>query len=107
MNSLSALLAWLTGADAGAFILVSGAVALFLEDIDKWNALLPKVRFLIILGVSALLGIGASFLAQYPDVVLAIDPFFKPVMYTVMAWLGTQTLHKLDKVTKFFNNTKG
>ena len=107
MNSLSALLTWLTGADAGAFVLVSGAVALFLEDVDKWNALQSKIRFLIILGASALLGVGASFLAQYPDVVLAIEPYFRPVMYTVLAWLSTQTLHKLDKVAKFFSNTPG
>jgi hypothetical protein len=32
---------------------------------------------------------------QNPDLVAAIEPYFTPVYYVLLAWLATQAVHKI------------
>lgn len=100
---LQNVLAWLSGADSGAFVVISVAVSVLLEDTKWWNGLKSKFKYLIILAFAILLGIGSAILASYPVAVAAIDPYFKPFMYAVLAWLATQGIHSAGNVAKFFN----
>jgi len=99
-TNLSEVLKWLTGTGGGAFLLISWAIAWGLEGVPKWEALSSKLKTLIILGLSAVLGVLATWLLQFPDLVAAIDVYFRPVLYVVMVWLGSQTAHKVDKVVE-------
>lgn len=90
------ILSWITGADGGAFLFVSWAISWALEGVSVWENLSPKVKSLAILIVSALLGSLAVALQQSPELVAAIEPYFQPVIYAVLAWLGTQTAHKFN-----------
>lgn len=87
---------WLTSPDGGALLLVLWAVSWGLEDWGKWNALPSKIKSLIILGVSALIAVLAVALGNNPGLVDALDPYFTPISYVVLAWLATQTAHKID-----------
>lgn len=93
---LNETLNWLTSTDGGALILVLWAVSWGLEEASWWHSLQSKVRSLIVLGTSALLAVGAAVLQQNPDVVATIEPYFRPVYFVVLAWVATQTAHKLN-----------
>lgn len=88
---------WLTGADAGALLMVLWFVSWGLEEVPQWQALQPKIRAGIILLVSVLLAVVGVFLNANPDLVATLDPYFTPVSYVILAWLTTQTAHKIDK----------
>lgn len=90
------LLNWLTGADSGAFIVVSWALSWALEDWDKWQALASKLKSLIILIVSIALGAGAVWLQMHPATMAAIEPYTQPVTFVILTWLATQIPHKLN-----------
>ena len=96
MEGLNDVLNWLTGADAGAFLIVSGALAWAFEDWATWQRLKPKVKAIVILGLSGSLAIGATMLSANPDLVASIDPFFRPFMTVLLAWLATQAAHKVN-----------
>lgn len=98
--ALTDFLNWLTGADAGAFILVSVAISVFLEDVKWWAELGSKIKYLVIVGVSVLFGIGGVVLTQNPEIVSAIDPFFRPIAYIITAWLATQGIHSAGNVAR-------
>lgn len=95
---LGNILEWLTSSEGGAFIVVAWAVSWLLEDVERWHALPSKTRSLIILGLSAVLGVVSVVLQQNPDVVAAIEPYFQPVYYAILAWLTTQGAYKGYKV---------
>lgn len=95
--SFTELLAWLTGPDGGAFLLVSWAISWGLNGTAFWQKLSPQTKTLIILVVSGLLGAGAAALQSNPALVAAIEPYVRPVIFAVMAWLGTQTAHRASK----------
>lgn len=88
-----AFLAWLTGADQGAFVLVTAFAAVVLEDFGFWHALRPRVKALAIAGLTAILGISAVALAAHPETVAAIGPFWGPFSYFLVAWLASQGVH--------------
>lgn len=96
----SEFLSWLTGVDGGAFILVSWAISWALEGVSGWEAMSSRVKSLVILAVSSLLGGLAVALQQNPALVAAIEPYFQPLIYAVLAWLGTQTAHKFNSDRK-------
>lgn len=95
--TLNDVLAWLTSADQGSFLVVSWFVSWALEEVKWWQDLSGKVKSLAVLGLSILLGVAAQFLALQPDLVAAIEPWFQPVLYAVLAWLATQTVHIAGK----------
>lgn len=99
-DTFQSFLSWLTGADGGAFILLSMAASWLLESTGWWNALTSKIRGLIILGIAIVLGIGALFLQNNPQLVAVIDPYFKVIMYSISAWLALQGSHRLDNLRK-------
>lgn len=95
--TLTDILNWLTGADAGAFLLVSWAIAWGLEGTAWWQSLKSQLKVLIIVGVSGALGASAVALQASPQIVAALEPYLQPLIYAVLAWLGTQTAHKINK----------
>ena len=81
-----------------------GAVALLvwfaswaLDDIAGWQALAPKVKSLIILGVAIVFGVGAVWFGGHPEWVAAAEPYVKAVLAVCAAWLASQVAHKADK----------
>lgn len=99
-TGLNDFLAWLTGITGGSFIVVGWFASWLFEGTAWWQALSSKAKSLIIVGVSAVLGVGATVLAQFPSAVAAIEPYFRAVLYVVLAWLATQTAHRLDNMRK-------
>lgn len=93
---LENLLGWLTSTDGGAFALVLWGASWGLEELPQWQKLNPKAKSLAILGIASVVAVGAAVLQAYPDVVAWLDPFLTPVYYVVLAWLATQTVHKLN-----------
>jgi len=87
---------WLTSTDGGALLLVMWAVSWGLEEFPQWQALHSKVKSLIILGVAAIVAVLAAVLSNYPEAIEAVDPYFTPVYYVALAWLATQTVHKIN-----------
>jgi hypothetical protein len=100
MNGLTDFLSWLTGTGGGAFILVAWAVSWGLEGLPWWDTLTSKLKQLIILGTAVVLGLLGVWLNSMPAVVAVIEPYFRVVMYVVLAWLSTQVAHKLDPKAK-------
>lgn len=98
--SFENILAWLTGADGGAFLLVSWAVSWGLEGTAFWEKLSSQAKALIILVVAGLLGAVAAALQSNPALVATLEPYLRPLIYAVLAWLGTQVPHRATKVFK-------
>jgi hypothetical protein len=94
------VLGWLTGPDQGAFLVVSVFAAVILEDFAFWHALKSSARYLIILAGAVLLGLGASVLQTRPELVAAIDPYWTPVAYSILAWLAAQGIHEAGKLSR-------
>ncbi len=87
---------WLSSPDGGAFILVSWAVAWGLEGTAWWDAIKPKVKGLAILGVAVVIALAGQWVADQPDLLVTLDPYFKTVSAVIAVWLTTQTAHALD-----------
>lgn len=98
--NLEQILQWLTSSDGGALIVVMWFVSWGLEELDWWQSLESKARSLIILGTAAAIALLAAALQTRPDWVAAIDPFFQPVYYVLLAWLATQTVHRVGQALK-------
>lgn len=94
--SLTEVLEWLTGSGGGAFLVISWAISWGLEKTEWWENLSSQARALTILGLAAVLGIIATFLKLNPLIVAAMEPYFQPIMYSILAWLGTQIAHKFN-----------
>lgn len=100
MEGFSDVLSWLTGSDAGAFVVVAWFLSWLLEGWGKWEELSSKAKSLIILGIALLLGVGAVVLKQNPAIVALVDPYFRAAMYAILAWLGTQVAHRANPLRK-------
>jgi hypothetical protein len=98
MSTLSGFLSWLTGAEGGAFILVSWALSWALEYSEGWQTLDAKLKAGLILLLSVLLGLGAAFLQTQPALLAAVDPYFRTLASIVTVWLATQTAHRLNSL---------
>lgn len=97
---LENVLEWLTSSDGGALILVTWFVSWALEEAGWWHALESRLRAIIMLVVAAVIAIVAVVLQNNPALVAAIDPYFEPVYYIILAWLATQTAHRLNTARK-------
>lgn len=104
---LNNILDFLTSADGGAFLVISWFAAWALEGIEKWHMLDSRLKWIIILVGSGLLGAGAAILKAYPNTVEMIDPFISPFIYAVLAWLGTQAPHKAEKLIDRLSASNG
>ena len=93
---IDSILDFLTGSDGGAFLVVGWALAWALEGSPWWQALTGKAKSLIILAVSLALGGLTVYLKMHPAIVEAIAPYVEPLIYVVLAWLGTQVPHKIN-----------
>lgn len=96
METLNDLLNWLTGAEAGAFVVVMFVMAWAFEGLEWFQKLSSRFKGLLTLSVSSVLAVGAVWLQGRPDIVAAIEPFFKPLMYIALAWLAKQGAHFLN-----------
>jgi uncharacterized membrane protein YfcA len=87
---------WLRYLTAGGAVAVVGWFASwFLEDFAFWQNAHPKVKMLVILAVSILLGMGAVFVLGLPPEVLAKwEPYLGAAFIIVTTWLGTQIAHR-------------
>lgn len=100
MDGLSSVLTWMTGSDAGAFVIVAWFLSWLLEGWGKWEGLSSRVKSLVVLGIALLLGLGSVWLKQNPALVAQIDPYFRAGMYAILAWLGTQVAHRANSLRK-------
>ena len=100
--NFSEFLAWLVGPDQGGWLLVSVFAAVFLEDWNRWHVLAPKVKYLIIFAITAVLAVGATALQTRPDIVAAISPYWTPFGMMLAAWLATQGIHSLGQTVAAF-----
>jgi len=96
---LKAVLEWLVA--GGAPIAVMYAVSLLAENWAKWHALPKFVKFLAPMLLSAGLAIGAQVLTGYADVVAEIAPWFKVVMVSVLAYVGSQKAYMSTKASGY------
>jgi len=96
-SNLASMLLWLTGSDAGAFVTIIVFTSLFLEKWATWQKLTSTSKYFIIIFASIGLGLGAQALGTHPDIVMKMEPWFRPVMYIFMASTGYDLVHKLDK----------
>lgn len=94
--NLNQILDFLTGADGAGFLWVSWALSWAFEGAAWWQALSSKLKSLIFLGISGLLGVGAVYLKLHPAVVAAVEPYVQPLIYMVIAWLGSQVAHRMN-----------
>jgi len=90
---LENVLTWLTSSDGGALLVVMWAVSWGLEKSQWWHALDSRTRALVILLASIVIALAAAVLQQHPELVAALDVYFQPVYFVVLAWLATQTAH--------------
>lgn len=99
-TDFSSFLRWVTGPDAGGFVIISWAVAWGLDRFKFWNALDSQLKSFLILIISILFGSLAIVLANNPEIVKVIDPYFKLILSMVVMWLTTQVSHKNDPMNK-------
>jgi hypothetical protein len=98
-TDLVQVLAWLTGIGA---VFVAGKVVAFLaENFQFWHGLDPRVKFVIPIVLSVLIGLGADTLLQLPDVIAVLSPAFTKVMLIVLLYFGTQTGYMQAKASNY------
>lgn len=87
---LATVLAWVA-AGPGAVWVAGRALSFLLEQIPGWGTVLSgRLRWWIVLVLSAGLMIGAYLLLQRVELLAQIDPIYKMLFMLVAAWLGTQ-----------------
>ncbi len=89
-------LKWLTSVDGGALIIIMWTVAWGLEKFNWWQQLDKTLKQLIVLVAAIFVGLLATVAQQNPGFVNAVEPYFEPVMYIVMAWLTGQGFHEIN-----------
>jgi len=96
MDNFNSVLQWLTSG-AGAVILTGWLASWLLEDWKTWALLNAKLKKIIILLISAVLGVGGTLLYSNPQWTAQIQPYLDTLVLVVTAWLTTQVAHKADK----------
>ena len=92
IKTIGDLLIWLSG--PGAVIAVSWALSWAFEGWDKWANFPSRAKSLIIVVVSMLIGILATWLQTRPEFLDVIAPYMQTLIAIVLAWLTTQVAHK-------------
>jgi len=99
-TGINEFLQWLTGAQGGAFLVIMFVVSWQLENLEFWTKIPSGTKQLIILLVASALSACAVALQYNPELLAAIDPYFRAVSYVVVVWLTSQAAHKIDKSYK-------
>lgn len=86
---LREVLLWLAG--AGAPVVVGYLLSLVAENVPAWHTLDSRLKFVIPLVVSVLIGIGANLLLAQTEVVATLSPVWTLVVGAILAYLGSQT----------------
>lgn len=95
MDSWTKVVEWLTV--GGSISLVSWVVSWLLEDLAWWKAIKPQYKKLVILALSAVVGLVAKYLQLNENVLVAIKPYLDTFILIATAWIATQVAHKADK----------
>ena len=93
-------LSWLAAPDGGAVLIVVWFVSWFLEPLPQWQRLESRYRASIILAVAVVLGLFAVWMQTNPNVVAAIEPYFRAAYNVVLVWLGSQVAHRFNPLRK-------
>ena len=89
-TDLTAVLVWFA-AGPGAVVAALYVVSHVLEWIPAWGLTLSGFwRGAIIMGLSIAFAFGAYFLVQAPPVIAAIQPYFRILVLTILAFAGSQ-----------------
>lgn len=95
MDSWAKVIEWLTV--GGSITLISWVVSWLLDDLAWWQAIKPQYKKLIVLVLSAAVGLAAKYLQLNEDILLAIKPYLDTFILIATAWVATQVAHKADK----------
>lgn len=93
VDTLGGVLAWIVGPDGGAFLVIAAVTAWLLEGVGWWTDLARKTKSTVILILAIVLGLGAQWLQNNPELVQLIDPYFQTVLKIFLAWGVTQVAH--------------
>ncbi len=93
--NLSELLASLAG--PGAIALVAWFASWLLDELAAWQALPAKIKSVLILVVSSIIGIGAVFVMQRPEIYAPLEPYAQVVLAIIGAWLSTQVAYRVRR----------
>src|SRR4030065_787018 len=99
-TSFTSVLLWII-AGPGVVFLVGKFVSLVLENWSGWANFPTSVKFLVPIVLAALLGVGAQLLLAQPELVAAVEPWFKTVMLAILAWVGSQSQYLATKQAQY------
>lgn len=95
MSDLNEVIGWL--ATGGAVAAVAWFASWALEGFSVWNALPSRLKSLVILALSLLIGLLATWVRLLPpEQLIRIMPYANTAILTIVAWLGTQVAHRAD-----------
>jgi len=95
MKDLTDLFGWLAG--PGAISLVAWFVSWALNESAVWQGLKAQTKSLIILIVAAVIGTGATFIIQNPELYAPLEPYGKAILAVIGAWLSTQVAYRVRR----------
>ena len=96
MSNLTEVIGWL--ATGGAVAAVAWFASWALEGFSAWNTLPSRVKSLVILALSLVIGLLATWVRLLPPEQLTrIMPYANTAILTIVAWLGTQVAHRADR----------
>jgi len=103
-TSLVAVLTWISL--AGGPYLAGWAVSLVAENWPQWHTLPRWVKFTLPMLASVALSVGANFLLQNNNAVTALDPYYRMIAVSVLAYIGTQTAYMKSKQAGYASQAK-
>jgi len=99
MNDWSQVVTWLV--TGGSVAAVAWFASWYLEPMVWWQKISSQNRALIILGLSLVIGMVATFLAGLPPEQLEpFLPYLNGLVLTIVAWLSSQVFHRADSKAK-------
>ena len=95
-DSFTELLTWL--GSAGSLIIAGMAIAFFLRWNKTWEELLPSsIKKLIISFIAAMIAAVAMWIQGQPEIVMAVEPYYKWLMLSLSLFTGSQLAYLLAK----------
>jgi len=93
-------LSWLSGPTAGGLIIFAWFISWALDKYEFWKNLSRNTKLAIMWAIAVVLGVGGHLLAQLPNFIEIIDPYFKIVLGVTIAWLSTQVAYEHNPLRK-------
>jgi len=103
-TSLVAVLTWISL--AGGPYLAGWVVSLVAENWTQWHVLPRWVKFILPMLASVGLSIGANLLLSNNDAVTALDPYYRMIAVSVLAYIGTQAAYMKSKQAGYASQAK-